>query len=103
MTSALWLILACLLMLVGMIWLALAKPVHWQQVLGKGGSSDQHPAPALRRAGIISLVLSALACLAADHASMAVLVWIMLLALATFIVAMLLAWRPHWLRRCLWI
>lgn len=98
MNTAFWLIPACLLMLVGMIWLALAKPVHWKQVLGAQANHGRHPVKALQRAGAISLLLSALACLAADHPSMAVLVWIMLLALSTFITAMILSWRPHWLQ-----
>ena len=37
-------------------------------------------------------------CLRADHASMAVLVWVMTLSGAALLVAFLLAARPRWLR-----
>lgn len=68
--------LACLL---GLAWLALAMDAHWAQVRGE-------PAPAsgqrraLRVLGALALAGSLALCLRADHASMAALVWIMMLA-----------------------
>lgn len=81
----------------GMAWLALAMEVHWEQVQGMAPTSPGR-ARALRIAGSLALVVSLGLCLKADHASMAFLVWIMVLAFAVFTVAMLLAWRPGWLR-----
>ncbi|WAC71194.1 DUF3325 domain-containing protein [Roseateles sp. SL47] len=86
--------------IVGFGWLALAMDVHWEQAQG------QRPQPApvvrlLRVLGSLALAASLGLCLTADHASMAVLVWFMLLAAAVLTVAMTLSWRPQWLR-CLW-
>ncbi len=48
--------------------------------------------------GSTALFVGLLLALAADHASMAVLVWVMALAGAALAVAFALAWRPRWLR-----
>jgi hypothetical protein len=80
----------------GMAWLALSMPVHARQAWGRD------PAPArlrlLRPAGALALVASLLLCLGVDHASIAVLVWLMALSGAALAVAMLLSARPGWLR-----
>lgn len=80
-----------------MAWLALAMGSHWTRV-----RADVLLAPArarrLRGLGIVALAASLALCLGADHASMAVLVWVMNLAASALAVAMLLAWRPRWLR-----
>src|SRR5690606_2046726 len=86
-------LLACV---AGMGWLALAMDVHarqaWGRALGPGA------ARLLRVLGGTALVVGLLLALAADHASMAVLVWVMALAGAALAVAFALAWRPRWLR-----
>ena len=84
----------------GMGWLALAMDVHWDQVRGK--VEQPTPVRRLRMLGTLALVASLLLCLTADHASMAVLVWIMVLAASALGVAMLLAWRPRCLRPLLY-
>ncbi len=83
--------------IVGFGWLALAMDRHWEQAHG------DRPQPALavrvmRVMGTVALAASLALCLSADHASMAVLVWLMLLAAAVLTVAMTLSWRPQWLR-----
>lgn len=83
--------------IVGFGWLALAMDTHWHQAHG------DRPQPArvaglLRVMGATALVGSLALCLEADHVSMAVLVWLMLLAAAVLTVAMTLSWRPQWLR-----
>lgn len=80
----------------GMGWLALAMPAHAQQVWGAAAS----PATVrvLRVLGAHALAVSLVLCLAVDHASMAVLVWVMALAGAALAVAFTLSWRAHWLR-----
>ena len=52
----------------------------------------------LRWLGSAALLAAFALCLAADHATMAVLVWCMALAGAALIVAFTLSWRPQWLR-----
>lgn len=83
--------------ILGFGWLALAMDTHWEQAHG------DRPQPALavrvmRVMGTVALAASLALCLSADHASMAVLVWLMLLAAAVLTVAMTLSWRPQWLR-----
>lgn len=96
--SASWILAgAALASVVGFAWLALAMDTHWQQVHGQAAK------PALSRRllrvfGALLLAASLALCLLADHASMAVLVWVMLLAGAAVLIAFVLAWRPRWLR-----
>lgn len=85
--------------MLGMASLSLSLPNHWRQVTGIETSL---PSPSeqrgLRIFGYLSLVLSLVLCLAVDHPTMAVLVWVMLLALAAKGVASILTWRQHWLK-----
>ncbi|HXD35922.1 MAG TPA: DUF3325 domain-containing protein [Rhodanobacter sp.] len=80
----------------GMGWLAVSLPVHAQQVW------ERIPASAMTRLlrclGVAGIVAALALCLAADHASMAVLVWVMSSTGASLLVAFTLAWRPRWLR-----
>jgi hypothetical protein len=87
--------LALLASLCGMGWLALAMEVHWAQV--RGGGPAARTALRLRALGVCAIAASLGLCLAADHASIAVLVWVMSLAAATLLVAFVLAARPRWL------
>lgn len=96
MSELFWLIAATALALSGMAWLALAMEVHWGQVVHRPAIPATRQR--LRGLGAVALLLSLLACLAADRPSMAVLVWIMLLAGSAIAVAMTLSWRPRWLR-----
>ncbi len=97
MVDVMWLLIAAVCAMAGMGMLALSLEPHWRQVTAT-------PAPAslgkttLRVLGGITLVGALIFCLAADHATMAVLVWIMFLAAAAFTVGMLLTWFPAILR-----
>ena len=86
---------ALLCAFVGLAWLALAMEPHWQQARATPVPS-RSTVHLLRTLGAAALAASLLLCLAADHPTMAALVWIMALAVATLAVAMLLAWRPRW-------
>lgn len=97
MAEALALCLAALLSLAGMGWLALSLEVHWRQLFGRQATLTARGANGLRLAGWSGLLLSAACCFNADRPSMAVLVWVMLLASAAATIALLLAWRAHWL------
>ena len=86
-----------LLTVVGLAWFAFAMERHWRQVFD-GVPLAAATSRRLRLAGGAALLGSLLACLAQDHASMASLVFVMFLAVAAALVALLLAWRPRWLR-----
>jgi hypothetical protein len=92
-----WLLLSAVLASVaGMGWLALSMQVHAQQVWG---SALTVASPRLLRTlGAFALALSLWLCLRVDHASMAVLVWVMTLATTGILVAFILTWRASWLR-----
>lgn len=80
----------------GMGWLALSMQAHAQQVWG--GMPTSMTSRVLRWIGIAGLAAALGLCLMADHASMAVLVWIMSLTGGSLLVAFTLSWRPRWLR-----
>ncbi|HEX2871419.1 MAG TPA: DUF3325 family protein [Polyangiaceae bacterium] len=82
--------------LCGMAWLSLTLPSHFQQVFGPPALSRQST-KTLRLLGAGALLASLLACLRADHLSMAGLVWLMLLSASALLVAFTLAWQPRWL------
>lgn len=90
--------------LLGMACLSLSLPNHWRQVTGIETSL---PSPTeqlrLRTFGYGSLILALLLCLAADHPTMAVLVWVMLLSLAAKSITGILTWRRHWVKHLLWL
>lgn len=90
MPEALLLVLAFALALLGMAGLALSLDAHWEQVGGRGAP----PVRLLRVLGYAALGGSLLACLGADHATMAALVWPMALAVAAACVAFTLAALP---------
>lgn len=94
--SALMLTAAWLVCAVGMACLALAMEVHWAQVRS-GHALSRSGAWRLRACGAAGLVVSLMLCLAADHPSMAVLVWVMTLGASALMVAFTLSWRPRWL------
>jgi hypothetical protein len=76
----------------GMAWFALSLDSHWRQV--RSGSPSLGLVRQLRLLGWVSMVTSLVLCLAADHASMASLVWVMTVAASALIVAFTLTWRP---------
>lgn len=86
---------AFLAVLTGMGWLALAMNSHWKQVCN--GLPSARTVFVLRSLGGSALLASLLLCLSVDHASMATLVWVMLLAVAAASIAFTLTLRPHWL------
>lgn len=91
-SAALWLLLALLAAQLGLISLALSLESHWEQVRGQA-ALPAGLARRLRLIGALGLGLSLAACLQADHASMAVLVWLMALAAGSLLLAGVLAVR----------
>lgn len=94
MPDAFFLIAALLSASVGMGWLALAMDVHWKQVCGSRVLSHRRVI-VLRTLAVAALLSSLIFCLLADTATMAALVWMMALAIASVFVAYLLSWRPR--------
>lgn len=90
------LIAAQVFSIVGMGWLALSLDSHWTQVFGRRPRRAATTG-LLRALGAAALANSLIACLWADHPSMAPLVWVMSLGASALTIAMLLAWRPRWL------
>lgn len=95
MPKALLLTLALACCFCGLAWLALAMEAHWQQL--RRNAAGRRTVLSLRALGAAALAAALAICLAADHGSMASLVWVMALAASALAVAMLLAWRPRWL------
>jgi hypothetical protein len=78
----------------GFAWLAVTLEPHWQQVRG---TPPLPPAQRrlLRVLGVLAFAISLALCLAADHPTMAVLVWVMSLASGALVVAFTLSWWPR--------
>ena len=99
MSEALWLLLASALSVTGMGWIALSMEVHWGQVMHRHAEDAKGIRRSLRWVGAASLLLVLVICLLADRPSMAVLVWVMLLAGSAMVIGMALSWRPRWIGR----
>lgn len=94
--ATLYPLLALLLAVLGCAWLALALPNHWRQV-HEGVQQTTLRQIALRSGASLMLGLSLVCSLAGDSPAMAILLWLMLLGVATLIVALTLSWRAQWL------
>jgi hypothetical protein len=91
--DAVLLVAALLVTELGMGWLALAMDVHWKQV--HAGARSPRSATVLGTVGTAALAASLTLCLLADTATMAVLVWMMLLAVSAATIAFVLSTRPR--------
>jgi hypothetical protein len=79
----------------GCSWFALSKDVHWRDAIGTAALSRRVQFR-LRMLGATALLVSLTLCLSVDHASIAALVWIMMIAAAAMLVAFALSWKAHW-------
>ncbi|AFJ03676.1 Protein of unknown function (DUF3325) [Methylophaga frappieri] len=86
----------------GFAWLALAMNEHWKQVQGDQPWSKTGQV-LLRVAGSSALFVSLVLCNLVDHATMAVLVWVMAMTAGALMVAFTLTWRPAWLCLFSWL
>ena len=98
MREALLLSFAYLAGALGMAWFALAKLSHWRQVTGQQVQTEG-ARRALRIAGSAAAGVCLVLCLAADHISMAFLVWVMIQASTALGVAMILTYCPRWMSK----
>ncbi|MCB1755161.1 MAG: DUF3325 domain-containing protein [Gammaproteobacteria bacterium] len=99
--NAVMLLAAFLVIYLSFAWLALSNDAHWQRVLQSRNGSTPMIKAALRLLAINGLLISLQLCFAANHPSMAILVWIMMLATAAITVSFTLTWLPARLLR-LW-
>jgi hypothetical protein len=88
--------LTLLLAVCGMAWLAFAMGAHWRQ-LHAARPLSRAVAMRLRISGASALLASLACCIAAEHPTMAALVWVMTATAAALIVTFTLAFRPRWL------
>jgi len=89
----LYLTAAAVLCVLGLGWLSLTIDAHWKQV--RKDKPSRQTIHVLRYLGWTALFASLLLCLAADHPTMASLVWIMLLAASALTVAFTFTLRPR--------
>lgn len=97
MAESLLLVAAYLCGQLGMACLALTLRVHFAQTLG-GQSPTPRGVQVLRLLGAVGLMGALLLCFVANHASMAPLVWVMMLGVWVVAVAFTLTYRPRALR-----
>ncbi len=87
-------VLALVANVAGLAWLALSMDVHWEQVRGPV-PPERGAVVLLRWLGAAVVAASLAVCLAADHGSMASLVWFMVLAGSALTIAFTLSWKPR--------
>lgn len=75
---------------------ALSQVRHWRVVLDKA-LPTQKEVLALRSLGILMLSTSLALSLMRDGAGFGSLLWITIISMAAFAIALTLAWRPRWL------
>jgi TRAP-type uncharacterized transport system fused permease subunit len=98
MSDSLWLVIAAFISFIGMAWIALSFSAHWQQIMQRPSQQHRVARQLLRALGYLCVLLALLACLMADHPSIAILAWLMLSTASAFLVANIIAWRPSFLR-----
>ncbi len=91
-----WLAVAALAGFFGLCWISLSMLNHWAQVFPLD-KRKPHPAR-LRSLGALMVLISVISCFRADHPSMAILVWVTMMPVASLAVALLLSYRPAFLR-----
>lgn len=97
MLEVIYFCLAWLAAVIGMSWFALAVDANWRDVIGTERSGFATKSQNLRKFGVGGVLLSLWLCVRADHVTMAVLVWVMMLAVAALCVTVMLTWRRRWL------
>lgn len=100
MLEVIYFFLAWLAAVMGMSWFALAIDANWRDVIGAERFGFATKSQSLRGFGFGGVALSLLLCVRADHVTMAVLVWVLMLAVAALCVTGMLTWRRHWLSLC---
>lgn len=92
--ATLWLVSAALLSLMGCVLLALSQPRNWRRVLGDRKAES----PKTATAGWLFVGAALLPCVLRDGGSFAALLWPLTFAFGAAATAMVLTFRPQWLR-----
>ncbi len=100
MADGVFLLGAGIAAVLGCAWLALAMEAHWEQVHGASAPSRASQA-GLRALGTLGVLGCGALCFVADRPSMALLLWLMLMAFGAVAIAFTLAWKPA-LLQCVW-
>jgi hypothetical protein len=97
MREVLFTLAACILAVWGFALLALSQQRHLERVF-ESNRPPSHNRRAQTAIGFIAIGLSLPACIASQGASFGSLLWVLLLSAAALAVALMLTWRPQWLR-----
>lgn len=89
---------ACFLALLGFALLALSQERHLAHAFAPDAPPDTRWR-ALRTAGFAAVCASLPVCIASEGASFGCLLWVVLISAAAMAIALILTWRPHWLRQ----
>jgi Mg2+/Co2+ transporter CorB len=101
MREGVFMLVACLLNLMGFALLALSQERHLERVLDQNHEANRPVAlvyQAQRAIGFIAIGLSLPSCIVSQGASFGSLMWVVLMGAAAMAVALTLTWRPRWLR-----
>ena len=94
LTATILLMLAFTLCLLGCVLLALSQPRHWRAVLNDRKANP----PMIAKLGWLLVIAALIPCILRDGGSFAALLWPLIFAASAFSTAMLLTYRPSWLR-----
>jgi hypothetical protein len=85
------------LTLPGCLLLSLSLRRHWRQAFADESGYEQRLWP-MRIAGYALIALALIPCILLHGAPIGICLWLSIVALAAFLVIMLLTYRPQWLR-----
>lgn len=94
--SMLWLLAAIGAALLGCAYLALSQDKHRRSVLARGAKPPA--VSTMRLFGWVLVMASLMLCVAGDGAGFAALLWPLIVGGAAVVIAIVLAYRPIWLR-----
>ncbi|MFN3438777.1 MAG: DUF3325 domain-containing protein [Acidovorax sp.] len=97
MQSAFLMCTAWLVGLLGFALLSLSQERHFESVFS-GGIPTHSETRRLRAIGFLLVGLELGVCIASEGAGFGSLLWMVLISADAAIVALVLAWKPHWLR-----
>lgn len=97
MAEHLLLIAAAVTAYAGFACLALSQTRHWRQVPGSTTATSP-PKTSLRTTGALCLAVSLALALLRDGSAFGSLLWVVLVSVCAFAVALTLSWRAGWLR-----
>lgn len=92
--NGLILVFAAMMAIVAHACFAVTMPRHWREVSQRASSTPPHPRR-LRGIGFAAFGGCLALCIGRDGVGFGIVLWVMLVSAAAFLIALLLAWRPH--------